>query len=109
MLIGFLIRDENDWEDWKRRIREVKGKGIVQVYEKEPPGGGKKERKEAVDEVETFDDEDDTVTVTGKEEDGEREREVVAMEPGREGERGLGSQFEGDEGRGKERDKEMEI
>ena len=81
MLIGFLIRDESDWEDWKRRIREVKGKSIIQVYEKSPPAPGTKERKEAVDEVETFDDDegDDTVTVTGKEEEIEREREVVAL------------------------------
>lgn len=71
MLIGFLIKDEADWEDWKRRLREVKGKAIVNVYDKEPPVPGEtKERKEAVDEVETFDDDEDdeTVTVTGKEE-----------------------------------------
>lgn len=77
MLIGFLIRNEADWEDWKRRIREVKGKSVVQVYEREPPAPGTKERKEAVDEVETFDDDDgdDAVTVTGKEveDDGTRE------------------------------------
>ena len=86
MLIGFLIRDENDWEDWKRRIREVKGKSIVQVYEREPPAPGTKERKEAVDEVETFDDDegDDAVTVTGKEEEGERETEVVALQESQE-------------------------
>jgi cysteine protease ATG4 len=88
MLIGFLIRNEEDWEDWKRRIKEVKGKSIVQVYAEEPPSGEVKERKEAVDEVETFDDEaeegDDAVTVTGKEEEeeGERDREVVALEDG---------------------------
>jgi len=82
MLIGFLIRDEADWEDWKRRISEVKGKSIVQVFEKSPPEGESKERKEAVDEVETFDDEadDDAVTVTGKEEEQEREQEVKAVE-----------------------------
>ncbi|EHY58296.1 Cysteine protease atg4 [Exophiala dermatitidis] len=76
MLIGFLIKDEADWEDWKRRIKEVKGKAIVHVYDREPPVPGEtKERKEAVDEVETFDDDDDeedeTVTVTGNE--GEHE------------------------------------
>jgi len=74
MLIGFLIKDEADWEDWTRRLTEVKGKPIVTVYSKEPPIPGETtERKEAVDEVQTFDDEDDgddddeTVTVTGKE------------------------------------------
>jgi cysteine protease ATG4 len=73
MLIGFLIRDEADWEDWKRRLKETKGKAIVHVYDKTPPTPGQKERKEAVDEVSTFDDEDeegdgdDAVTITGKE------------------------------------------
>lgn len=72
MLMGFLIRDEADWQDWKRRLKEVKGKAIINVYEKEPPVPGQTtERKEAVDEVETFDDEDeddnDALTVTGKE------------------------------------------
>ncbi|OQV03493.1 hypothetical protein CLAIMM_08532 [Cladophialophora immunda] len=73
MLIGFLIKDEQDWDDWKRRIKEVKGKAIVSVFDKEPPVPGEtKERKEAVDEVQTFDDEDEddeTVTVTGKEDE----------------------------------------
>ncbi|KIW87399.1 uncharacterized protein Z519_12035 [Cladophialophora bantiana CBS 173.52] len=81
MLIGFLIKDEQDWEDWKRRIKEVKGKAIVSVFDKEPPVPGEtKERKEAVDEVQTFDDEDEddeTITVTGKEdEQAKREREA---------------------------------
>lgn len=60
MLMGFLIKDEQDWEDWKRRLSEVRGKKIVNVYAKEPPVPGQSaERKEAVDEVQTFDDEDD--------------------------------------------------
>ena len=72
MLIGFLIKDEADWENWKQRLRETKGKAIVHVYAKSPPTPGQEERKEAVDEVSTFDDEDDmdaddAVTVTGKE------------------------------------------
>ena len=78
MLIGFLIKDEADWQDWKRRLNEVKGKAIVSVFDKEPPVPGEtKERKEAVDEVETFDDEDEdrdddeTVTVTGMEAENE--------------------------------------
>ena len=60
MLMGFLIRDENDWEDFKRRVNEVRGKKIVNVYAREPPVPGQTaERKEAVDEVATFDDEED--------------------------------------------------
>ncbi|OCT47666.1 putative cysteine protease atg4 [Cladophialophora carrionii] len=73
MLIGFLIKDEDDWEDWKRRLKETKGKAIVHVLDKEPPVPGEsRERKEAVDEVVSFDDEeedDETVTVTGKEDE----------------------------------------
>lgn len=89
MLIGFLIKDEADWEDWKRRIKEVKGKAIVTLFDKEPPVPGQTtERKEAVDEVETFDDTDDdeTVTVTGKEGQGEGDGEAEAeAEPEDEG------------------------
>lgn len=60
MLMSFLIRDELDWEDFKRRINDVRGKKIVNIYAKEPPVPGQStERKEAVDEVETFDDEDE--------------------------------------------------
>lgn len=60
MLMSFLIRDEQDWEDFKRRINEVRGKKIVNIYAKEPPVPGQAaERKEAVDEVQTFDDEED--------------------------------------------------
>ena len=67
MLIGFLIKDEADWTDWKRRVGEVKGKPIVHVYEREPPlPGDKGERKEAVDEVETFDDDDEEDNLTEK-------------------------------------------
>lgn len=66
MLIGFLIRDENDWNDWKRRLSEVKGKGIIHVIAEEPKSTGEGERDEAVDEVLSFDedgDEDDATEV----------------------------------------------
>ena len=76
MLMGFLIKDEQDWEDWKKRLREVRGKAIVHVYPKEPPVPGEMvERKEAVDEVQTFDDDvlgdddeddDDALTEVGE-------------------------------------------
>ena len=92
MLIGFLIRDEADWEDWKRRIKNVKGKGIVHVYDKEPPHsslreGEGKEREGAVDEVQVLDedDEDDGVTVTGNEESKDvEETNVREMEDSKE-------------------------
>lgn len=60
MLMSFLIKDEADWQDWKRRLNEVPGKKIVNVYAREPPVPGVTvEREEAVDEVQTFDDEED--------------------------------------------------
>ena len=87
MLIGFLIRDEADWEDWKRRIQSVKGKGIVHVYDKEPPHTGElrdgegREREGAVDEVQVLDEDedemDDGVTVTGEEERRDEEASGV--------------------------------
>ena len=94
MLIGFLIRDENDWEDWKRRVKGVKGKGIVHVYDKEPPHTGSlregegKEREGAVDEVQVLDEDedDDGVTVTGNEESKDIEgMGVKEMEEWKEG------------------------
>lgn len=62
MLIGFLIKDEEDWKDWKKRVADVPGgKTIVHVSEKEPShsAGRNVERPGAIDEVETFDTEDD--------------------------------------------------
>ncbi|KAL8771743.1 MAG: hypothetical protein Q9209_002934 [Squamulea sp. 1 TL-2023] len=60
MLIGFLIRDRNDWDDWRRRVTEVQGKPVVHVADKEPAMIGQiAERPGAVDEVETLDDDED--------------------------------------------------
>ncbi|KAH9210074.1 putative cysteine protease atg4 [Leptodontidium sp. 2 PMI_412] len=60
MLIAFLIRDEKDWKEWRQAVQEVQGKAIIHVAEKEPPLQGLgTEREGAIDEVETFDDEDD--------------------------------------------------
>ncbi|QSZ31968.1 hypothetical protein DSL72_001537 [Monilinia vaccinii-corymbosi] len=60
MLIAFLIRDENDWKEWRRAVKEVQGKGVIHVADQDPAlyslGG---ERDGAIDEVETFDDDDD--------------------------------------------------
>lgn len=57
MLIGFLIRNNSDWLDWKERVRGVPGKAIIHVFDGGPPHFGKRsERKEAVDEVEALDD-----------------------------------------------------
>ncbi|PGG96997.1 hypothetical protein GX51_07546 [Blastomyces parvus] len=67
MLIGFLIRDEEDWNNWKQNVRgggaamAGNGKAIIHVFEKErsPFGGHGSEREGAVDEVEALDSYDD--------------------------------------------------
>ncbi|WEW60363.1 Cysteine protease atg4 [Emydomyces testavorans] len=57
MLIGFLIKDDDDWQDWKQRVRSGTGKPIIHVFDGEPPNFGRHlEREEAVDEVETLED-----------------------------------------------------
>jgi cysteine protease ATG4 len=60
MLLGFLIRDEADWESWKRALDQAPGKHIIHVSDKPPALHGRgREREGAVDEVETFDDDGD--------------------------------------------------
>ena len=60
MLIAFLIHDENDWQEWRAGLQHVQGKPIVHVADVEPSVHGfDQERANAVDEVESFDDEDD--------------------------------------------------
>lgn len=54
MLIAFLIRSEEDYEEWKQGVVSVQGKAIVHISKAEPPPRGQ-ERVEAVDEVESFD------------------------------------------------------
>lgn len=60
MLIAFLIRDEKDWMHWREAVKEVPGKGVIHIAEEDPAlhrlGS---EQDDAIDEVETFDDEDD--------------------------------------------------
>ncbi|RMJ23427.1 hypothetical protein PHISP_05707 [Aspergillus sp. HF37] len=55
MLIGFLIKDEHDWRDWKRRVASVPGKPIAYVHDRAEPEHGQG-RSEALDEVEALDD-----------------------------------------------------
>jgi cysteine protease ATG4 len=63
MLIGFLIRDEQDWIDWRRSVKHVQGKAVISVADRDPClRGDGSERRDAVDEVETLSDDDgDTV------------------------------------------------
>ncbi|CAJ0551587.1 Ff.00g055660.m01.CDS01 [Fusarium sp. VM40] len=63
MLIGFLIRSEDDWQDWKRRVKHVQGKSIIHVAERNAVLGGSNEgRESAIDEVETLSDDDTDTT-----------------------------------------------
>lgn len=60
MLIAFLIRDEADWKAWRQAVQEVQGKPVIHVADKDTSlSGHGVERDGAIDEVETFDDEDD--------------------------------------------------
>ncbi|KAJ5329000.1 hypothetical protein N7452_009390 [Penicillium brevicompactum] len=58
MLIGFLIRNEADWADWKARIRASPGKPIVHIFPGQQATQGEP-RAGALDEVEALDDSDD--------------------------------------------------
>ncbi|CAK7274351.1 Cysteine protease atg4 [Sporothrix epigloea] len=57
MLIGFLIRDEEDWDSWKSAIKHVQGKAIITVYAHDPTGRAVG-RESAIDEVEAFSDDE---------------------------------------------------
>lgn len=62
MLIAFLIRDEDDWNSWRRNVESVQGKAVIHVANKNPTlRGVSGERDSAIDEVESVDD-DDTIT-----------------------------------------------
>ncbi|KJK67656.1 Peptidase family C54 [Aspergillus parasiticus SU-1] len=55
MLIGFLVKDEDDWEDWKGRVGSVMGKQIIHVF-KGAEATYNQGRRGALDEVEALDD-----------------------------------------------------
>ncbi|KAF4850629.1 putative cysteine protease ATG4 [Colletotrichum siamense] len=63
MLIGFLIKDDDDWSEWRRNVKHVQGKAVIHVADNDPVAGvGSKERESAIDEVETLSDDDgDTI------------------------------------------------
>jgi len=64
MLLAFLIRDEDDWKNWRRAVQEVQGKAVIHVADRNPTLHGTGiERDGAIDEVETFDDEDEDDTI----------------------------------------------
>lgn len=64
MLIAFLIRDEKDWKEWRQAVKEVQGKAVVHVADHDPALYGQgSERDGAMDEVESFDEEEDDITI----------------------------------------------
>jgi len=64
MLIGFLIRDEADWDDWKASIGKAKGRPLVFISgQAQNMIGSPVERASAIDEVESLSDDDDDLTV----------------------------------------------
>ncbi|KAL9020755.1 MAG: hypothetical protein Q9185_002071 [Variospora sp. 1 TL-2023] len=60
MLIGFLIRDRDDWDLWRRSLSQVQGKPVVHVADKEPVMDREEARRQStVYDVETLDDDED--------------------------------------------------
>ncbi|KAL7619991.1 Cysteine protease atg4 [Parahypoxylon ruwenzoriense] len=59
MLIGFLIRDEEDWRDWRRSVKHVQGKAIIHVSDRDPTAH-MNESGGPIDKVETLSDDEDT-------------------------------------------------
>jgi len=57
MLIGFLIRDEEDWTEWRRGVKHVQGKAIIHVSDHDPVAQ-MSEQGSAIDQVETLSDDD---------------------------------------------------
>ncbi|KAH7029360.1 peptidase family C54 [Microdochium trichocladiopsis] len=58
MLIGFLIRDEEDWKDWRRSVKHVQGKNIIHVSDCDPVAQFS-QRAGAIDQIEALSDDDD--------------------------------------------------
>ncbi|KAJ5885325.1 hypothetical protein N7495_009835 [Penicillium taxi] len=56
MLIGFLIKDEADWADWKQRVQSSPGKPIIHILAGAPQSNEIVGREGALDEVEVLDD-----------------------------------------------------
>ncbi|KAI1082668.1 cysteine protease ATG4 [Whalleya microplaca] len=62
MLMGFLIRDEEDWRDWRRSVKHVQGKAIIHVSDHDPTAH-MAELEGSINQVETLSDEEDGETV----------------------------------------------
>lgn len=60
MLLGFLVRDKEEFEAWRKAVAEMPGKAIIHIHDTEPKYAMGTERAGAVDEVETMDEEDES-------------------------------------------------
>ena len=66
MLLAFFIKDEGNWRSWRSAVSQTSGKPVVHVADEEPSLHKQgTQRSSAIDDVETFDDEEDV------DEDGE--------------------------------------
>ncbi|OCK99348.1 uncharacterized protein K441DRAFT_692911 [Cenococcum geophilum 1.58] len=59
MLIAFLIRDQTDWEEWRKEVSSVQSKAVIHIAKSERVLHQGAEREEAIDEVESFDENED--------------------------------------------------
>ncbi|KAH6653705.1 hypothetical protein BKA67DRAFT_658049 [Truncatella angustata] len=58
MLIGFLIRDEEDWVDWRRSVKHVQGKSVIHVSDHDPVAQCEAQGSSFMDRVEAMSDDD---------------------------------------------------
>lgn len=54
MLIGFLIKDKEDWRKWRKNIGAVVGKPVVHIADAEPVSPDNKEQLGTIYEVEAL-------------------------------------------------------
>ena len=60
MLIGFLIRDRDDWDEWRRSVKHVQGKSIIHISDRDPRLRGEDDEHDAaIDQVEALSDDDE--------------------------------------------------
>lgn len=58
MLIGFLIRSEDDWVDWRRSVKHVQGKSIIHVSDHDPVAHCEANESSFMDQVEAMSDDE---------------------------------------------------
>jgi len=59
MLLGFLVRSREEFEDWKELVKGCPGKAVIHVQDVEPRYESGREREGAVDEVVAWDESGD--------------------------------------------------